>query len=422
MGGKGGSAPPPPDYAAAAKQTAAGNLEAARAATAANRLNQVTPYGNLTYTQTQQDTFNKEAYQTALDAYHTAKQSYKPEYDEYGNVTNPNEILAPKYEDFIQKANPDAGWQATVTLSPEQQKILDMQNAASIGLGKTINASLQDVENTMSNPFQVNAPDIRYGAEAPTLNTQGGTPYQQQMARDAAQLQTQLGNSGMAGWDRAQAILNQRLQPQLQVQQEQLDTKLRNQGIMPGTEAYNRSKAALGMQQNDLINQSQLTAQQIGGNLFNQDLQAGQFGNQALTQQQQNALAASGFNNAANQQTFANQLANQQAQNQALNQNFANQQASANLGNQAQQQAFNQQMTQYNMPLNTLSALRSGSQVQNPSFVNSFNQATTQGADLLGAAQMTGNAQQAAANAANASSSNLTSGLMGLAGTAMMAF
>jgi hypothetical protein len=40
-----------PDYTSAANQTAANNLAAARAATAANRVNQVTPYGSLKYTQ-----------------------------------------------------------------------------------------------------------------------------------------------------------------------------------------------------------------------------------------------------------------------------------------------------------------------------------------------------------------------------------
>ena len=367
-------APAAPDYRAAAAETAQGNLEMARAATAANRVNQITPYGNLTYTVAGQDA--------------------------WGNPM----------------------WQAETSLSDVGQQLLDQQNNASLGLGSTINAALGDVQNTMGQPFNPNTPAIQYGAQAPNLNTQGATPYNQQLVGDAANLQTQLGTGGMAGWDRASAILNQRLQPQLQIQQEQLDTKLRNQGIMPGTEAYNRSKAALGMQQNDLINQSQLTAQQIGGNLFNQDLQAGQFGNQALTQQQQNQIAAGGFNNQANQQTFTNQLANQQAQNQAMNQQFSNQQASANLGNTAQQQAFNQQLTQYNMPLNTLSALRSGSQVQNPSFVNSAQQATTQGADILGASQMQQNAAMGAFNAGQAAQGSMNSGLMGLAGTAMMAF
>ena len=43
------SAPAAPNYAAAAQETAQGNLDAARAATAANRVNQVTPYGNLNH-------------------------------------------------------------------------------------------------------------------------------------------------------------------------------------------------------------------------------------------------------------------------------------------------------------------------------------------------------------------------------------
>jgi hypothetical protein len=88
-----------------------------------------------------------------------------------------------------------------------------------------------------------------------------------------------------------------------------------------------------------------------------------------------------------------------------------------NTGLAANQQAFGQQLTQYNMPLNTLSALRSGAQVQNPTFQNVPQQATTTGPDFLGAATATGNYNLGASNAANASSSALTGGLLGLAGT-----
>jgi hypothetical protein len=94
-----------------------------------------------------------------------------------------------------------------------------------------------------------------------------------------------------------------------------------------------------------------------------------------------------------------------------------------NTGLAANQQQFGQAGYIRNEPINTLNAIRSGSQVTNPSYVSNVpQQATTQGADMLGAAQMQGNAAQAQANAANASSSNLTSGLMGLGGAAMMAF
>jgi hypothetical protein len=90
-------------------------------------------------------------------------------------------------------------------------------------------------------------------------------------------------------------------------------------------------------------------------------------------------------------------------------------------GLQANQQAYNQAMTNYNMPLNTLSALRSGSQVQNPTFVNSAQQATTAGPDLLGAAGMQYNAQMGDFNAKQAAQQNFNQGLMGLAGAGIMA-
>jgi hypothetical protein len=269
----------------------------------------------------------------------------------------------------------------------------------------------------------------------------------------AAQLQTGLENQGMAGWDRASQLMMQRLQPQMEIQQKNLDAQLANQGLASGTEAYNRSKMSLGMQQNDLLNQAQLQAQGIGQNLFNQALQGGQFTNAALTQQNQNQLAntgltnqaaqqnysnllsGQGFNNQTQQQQYQNQLAqqaannpalqqmysNQQAQQQANNalaqQQFGNQMANANLGNQAQQQQYTQAMTNYNMPLNTLSALRTGAQVQNPTFQNVPQQATTAGPDILGATTAAGNYNMAGYNAQQAASSNLTGGLMGLGGS-----
>jgi hypothetical protein len=79
-------------------------------------------------------------------------------------------------------------------------------------------------------------------------------------------------------------------------------------------------------------------------------------------------------------------------------------------------------MTKYNMPLNTLSALRSGSQVQNPSFVNSAQQATTGGADILGAAQMGYNAEMGDFNAKQAAQQSFNQGLMGLGGAGIMKY
>jgi hypothetical protein len=265
------SAPAAPDYRAAAQETAQGNLDAARVATAANRVNQVTPYGNLDYTQSGTDP--------------------------YGNPT----------------------WTATTSLSDVGQQLLNNQNQTSLGLGSTINSALGRVQSTMGQDFNPNLP-----------------------------------STGMNPGQSYQDAYMQRLQPQINQARESTQANLRNQGVVPGTQAYENAMRQQSMKENDLL---------LG----------------ATTQ---------GFGT----------------------------------GLQANQQAYNQAMTNYNMPLNTLSALRSGSQVQNPTFVNSAQQATTSGADILGATQMGYNAQMGDFNAKQAAQQNLNSGLMGLGGAAMMAF
>jgi hypothetical protein len=397
--GKPPAPPPAPDYRGAAQETAQGNLEAAQAATAANRVNQITPYGNLNYAETGTDS----------------------------------------------RGNPI--WTATTTLSPAQQQLLDMQNQASAGLGSAITSQLGQVQDVMGRGFNPNTPAIQYGGQGPQLGQVGQGPQFQSLgsanpmarAGNTDALQRSLGqNVGMEGWDRASNLLMQRLDPQLERQQERQDAQLAAQGIPVGSQAYTRAKQDLGQQQNDARIQAQLQAQGIQQNLFGQELQTGQFGNQATTQQQQNLLQNLGFSNQAQQQDFANrqaqlafnnqfgqqgfqnQLAGQQQNNQALQQMFANQQSGANLSNQAQQQAYNQALTQYNMPLNTLSALRTGAQVQNPSFINAPQQATTSGADMLGATGMNFNAQMGGFNAQAAERNNMMQGLFSLGGAALM--
>jgi hypothetical protein len=68
-----------------------------------------------------------------------------------------------------------------------------------------------------------------------------------------------------------------RLQPQLQQQQASVETRLANQGIMPGSEAYNRAKTQLAQQQNDLLTSAQVQGMDVGLRAnqqgFNQQLQ-----------------------------------------------------------------------------------------------------------------------------------------------------
>jgi hypothetical protein len=128
------SAPAAPDYRAAAVETAQGNIDAARLATAANRVNQVTPYGNLSYAITGSDP--------------------------YGNPT----------------------WTATQSLSPAQQQLLDYQNQTSIGLGKLAGQGLGYVENMLNTPFDV--------SKLPSTGFNPSQTYQEAyMQRLAPQLQ-----------------------------------------------------------------------------------------------------------------------------------------------------------------------------------------------------------------------------------------
>jgi hypothetical protein len=268
--GKSSSAPPPPDYAGAARETAAGNLDAARANIAANRVNQETPYGSLNYTMSGED--------------------------KYGNPM----------------------WSAKQTLAPDQQKLLDIQNQLSIGTGQLGQKGLGYVENMISQPFDTSK-----------LVSTGFDPSQSY-----------------------QDAYMQRLQPQIAQGREALATQLANSGIPVGSEAYKRAMMTQGQKENDL-------------------------------------LAA------------------------ATTQGFG-------VGQQARQQGFNELAYQRNEPINTLNAVRSGAQVQGPSFVNPAMQANTAGADILGATQMGYNAQMGAANAQNAANNAMTQGLFSLGGAALM--
>jgi hypothetical protein len=322
MGKSSPSAPPPPDYAGAAQATAQGNLEAARAAAAANRVNQYTPYGSLVYSQNQQNTFNDAAYKTAMDAYNTAMQNYQvPQKDEYGNIVSGvgSAPAMPKYEDFIVKANPDSGWAATVTLSPEQQALLDMQNQTSLQLGGLQKKGLSYVENMISKPFDTSM--------LPQVGINAGEDYS--------------------------AAIMRRLGPQLQMEERSFNQQMANQGIPVGSEAYANAKRQFDLRQND-----RLVAAQTGG---------------------------------------------------------------IDVGLRANQQGFNQLGYMRNEPVNTLNAIRSGSQVTNPSFQSVPQQATTQGADILGATQAGYNAQLGGYNASQAASAANTGGLYQLGGTALMA-
>ena len=180
-------------FVQAAQANAQGNIAGALQATAANRINQQTPYGSLQYQQ------------TGTDA----------------------------------QGNPI--WSANQQLSPELQQLTQ--------------SSLAGLQASQANPM--------YGINP-------GDTY-------------------------SNAIM-QRLAPQQSQAREALDAQLANQGIMPGSEAYNRAKVLQGQTQNDALTSAIVGGMQTG-------LQAQ--GLQNTTAANIRNLATPGYVNPYNQATVA---------------------------------------------------------------------------------------------------------------------
>lgn len=269
-------------------------------------------------------------------------------------------------------------------------------------------------------------------------------------------------SAGMTG----QQAITSRLEPDIVREQAALQNRLINQGLRPGGEAYgaemdisNRAAtdrrlqaAAQGIgldlaaqqqgfgqaaQQAGLYNQAmqnqfgmgvtgqQLANQAIGqnqqaalqqqaainaaqGQIYNQALGAGQFGNQAALARFGAGQSAQQAANQAIGQNFGQGLQAQGAQNAAAAQRFNEGLQGAQFGNTAQQQALAQQLMLYQQPLNQITALMSGSQMQMPQF-QGYQGSSVAPPPLFGAAQATGQGamdqygiQSANVNAANA--------------------
>lgn len=185
----------------------------------------------------------------------------------------------------------------------------------------------------------------------------------------------------------------------------QLSNDARNQQYANALNAYNAQNNARSTQfgQNatsfGLTNDARTQNLQNDMTLFGATLQGQNAGNTAQGQAWQQALAGYGADTAAQQ---ASNEAQQQAWQQALS-NY--------------QTAYGSAYTNYMQPLNSMNAVLTGQQVQNPSF-NGFAQAGyTPGADYSGAASALGqwNSAQAAQNNSMFSSLLGTAGQLGAA-------
>ena len=149
----------------------------------------------------------------------------------------------------------------------------------------------------------------------------------------------------------------ERMNPEFDRQRENMATMLQNQGIPVGSEAYNRAMGELEQRQNDATNQAAYQSVLAGNNVYSQALQdeinAGNFGNNATNSYYNAQLAANqGRNDYLNALTTANQ-------NQAL---FTNTQLAANQAPEAYADALradNEALSQFYDAQNKANSARS---------------------------------------------------------------
>jgi hypothetical protein len=235
-GGKGGgSSASVPDYSALAQQQGLINQQTAQQITSANRADQYDPYGNsITWSQEQ------------TPEYLAAKKTY----DDY--VANspamaakmgwaPDAVAADmaKYKAAMDAASGQGKWTQTQTLNPQQlaanQKMLSDSNAAGSSFGDILNKYLSSYD--------------------PNMKTQDDF-------------------SGKSVSDALYGSVMDRTRKTQAQDSDALNTQLRQQGLQPGSEAYNRAMQNLMTSQGDTNALAAQNATLAGANESRQEYQS----------------------------------------------------------------------------------------------------------------------------------------------------
>ena len=336
MGGK-SDAPPPPDYVGAANAQAQASKEVTNIQNFANRPTQTTPWGSTTWT------------------------------TEKG--------VDPATGQEVTK------WNQNTSLTPQLQQALDSQIGLQNDRSQLAGDFMGRVRSEYSTPFNWGGMPERVG----TTNLSGG--IQQGLGANAPALPQF--DSGYR--DKIANTLMERMVPVHERQQNQLETKLANQGYQVGTEGYTRALSDL---QNRQANE-RYNALETAGN------EAQRLYNMGMGSRQQ-AMSELGFGN------------------QALNQQYGLDQQAAAFQNALRQQAIAEQAQRRGMSLNEMNALLTGQQVAMPQMPGFNTAQRSETPQILQAVGQQYDAQLGAVNAQNAASANTMSGLGSLASTAFM--
>lgn len=213
----------------------------------------------------------------------TAKSQQTSQYTPYGS-----QVYSPD-------SGSPSGYKSTISLTPQAQGTLDTQMGLSKGLGDVASGQLPGIQQQYAQPLDL-----------------GGV-------------------QGVA--DKAYGAMTSRLDPQWAARDKQNETKLVNQGLRPGGEAYDNGRREFNNARNDAYQQANLGAIQTMPqtqslamseyqqplNIFNALRTGAQVQNPQFTAQPTtNYIGASGLQGQAEQQQFGTEAAQYNAMMQGL--------------------------------------------------------------------------------------------------------
>ena len=421
--GKSVAAPPTPDYIGAAKQQGIDNLAAARQSNIMSNPNMYTPFGNQTVTYSS-PTFDQSGFETALAKYNAGNVDRNQYYQTGGgagdsgtdytyfdqagyDAAQKKRGAAPTREGFMTGGGIPT---VTQTLTPQAQQTLESQQRVQTALANLGERGISNAYATLSQPFTPTSTDIKKD-----FGGYGAVPLASDfMAKTNVPLQYSIDTSGAAAMPinagtTAQELILQRLNPTLEAGDVSFRQQLANQGLAPGTEAYDKAFRNREMSKNDLYSQAAL--QGIGLDMsarqqaVNELLGLGTFGNQAQ-------LAGAGLYNTAMGQNFNQGITGQSlGYNQALNK--------AQFQNTAQQQQLAQDLALRAQPINEIIGLMGGSQIQLPQF-QGYQGTSVAPAPTFAGTQAQGQADMSRYGIAQSGANAGIQGITSLAGMAAM--
>jgi len=310
------------------------------------------------------------------------------------------------YGSSTHTQNPDGTWTQNVTLTPQQQNLLDTQTEMQTRLGSATGNLVDQVNNIYSKPIDFSGlPQLSSGTTTKNVSTSpmkdqidpygniktsidDAGPIQRQVdtsginpltySANKGNIQSQIDMSGVpslvggqdllgfqneardAAWNNAKAALD----PQWNSYETGLETKLANQGVMQNSDAWNKAISEMSRNrqydysqaQNNAVSQGLTAASQLynqglssNQNAYNQALGRGNFTNAAQAQDFGQNYDNATLGNQASMDMFNARRAVMSDANAAQQQQFGQNEANAVFGNTAQAQGFDQNKSQAEM-------------------------------------------------------------------------